>query len=236
MRENELITLLDDVDTRDFKMYQRERVIVPTPEQDIDEIEIKGRDGSLTKIHNYKNILLPISFYYYEKGKSFKKAFRKFKASFMRAEKLIINDDNDHYYKIKSLEIEEAINDRFDIGEFIINFTLDPFQYEVDNEQITITSSTTITNDGYDCLPIIEVTSTGSGRIFINDNEITLRNINGKIVIDSEQKNAYRPGNPPLPANNRMEGDFPVIKNGDNRVRFNGDISKLEITLNKRWR
>lgn len=236
LRNWDLITKLDGIDIREYDMYQRERVVIPTAEQDIQTITIKGRNGELTKKYGYKNIPFSMSFIYFEKGESFKKAFRRFKAKFMDSQTLIVNGDDEVFYKIKSMNIEDAINDRDDIGEFTINFTLDPFQYEISNEPIAINDRTIIKNDGYETLPIITAQVAGTGRIYINDQEIVIRNINGTITIDSEMMNAYRDYNGVITnLNNHMVGDFPILEHGDNVIEFDGDIERLEMIANRRW-
>lgn len=238
MREWNLITKLDGIDIREHKIYQRERVVVPTAEKNVEHPPIKGRDESLTKKYGYKDIPFSMDFFYFEKGESFKKDFRKFKAKFLDAKTLIVNGDEEAFYKIKSMKIENAINDRDDIGEFTINFILDPFMYELDNEPITVTSRTLIKNDGHKALPIITAQVSGTGRIFINDQEITIQNVNGTITIDSEMKNAYRKSPTGLIAENmnkHMIGHFPVLQHGENVVEFDGDIERLEIIPNRRW-
>lgn len=224
---------LDGINTREFKVRPRVRIDVPTPEEDIRYIDIRGRDGELTKRYGYKNISLSIEFYIYEEL-NFKDVFRKAKQKFINATTLRLVDD-DVYYKIKSISFDNAVNPINKIGEFTIQFTLDPFQYEIENNPIILTSSKTIQNDGYKCLPIITATVAGTGNIYIGDQQITVKDVNGTITIDSEMKNAYRKGSPPQNMNKHMIGKFPVFENGDNAVSFDGDISKLEIVMNRRW-
>lgn len=235
MNKDSYVTKINGVDTRVYDIYQRERIDIPSPEQDVELIEIRGRHGALTKKNGFKDITLPVEFIFYEKGKSFKKAFNSFKLLVMNAKKLTVNNEEDLYYKVKFVEIEDAINVRGDVGEFTVNFTLDPFQYETVDSSQTITSRTTINNEGYESQPIITAHMSGTGKIYINDQEITIQNINGTIIIDSELMNAYRNNNGINEnLNHHMIGDFPILKHGENVIDFDGDITKLEI--NPRWR
>lgn len=234
IRKWHLITKLDDVDTREFDVYQRERVIVPTPIQDTEHIEIKGRHSSLTKKLGFKDVELPIDFYFYE-NTSFKKAYRIAKMQFFNAKTLKFSDDDSVFYKIKSITIEDALNDVLEIGEFTVNFRLDPFQYEVADSNRTITDRTVIENEGYESEPIITAHVEGTGRIYINDQEIVIQDINGSIIIDSELMNAYRNNNGIITnLNDHMVGDFPILVHGDNVIELDGDIESLEV--NPRWR
>src|SRR5690625_1483374 len=215
------------------------RVEIPTAEQDTEHIDIRGRDGSLTKKYGYKNIEIPIQFTMFDTEQGFKPKFRRAKHHLLNAKVLIFDDDDVVYYKVKAVQIETSENIIRQFGEFTVNFTLDPFAYELNNEPITVTSQTTIENDGYTALPIITAQVSGTGKIYINDQEITIQNVNGSITIDSMMKNAYRKSPAGLIAENmnkHMIGHFPVLEHGDNGIKFEGDIEKLEVILNKRWR
>ncbi|MCM3396781.1 phage tail protein [Oceanobacillus profundus] len=234
IRQSSIATFLDNVDTREFNIYQRERVVIPTPEEDNEHIEIKGRHGSLTKKNGFKDIELPIDFYFYEKA-SFKVTFRHAKVKFFNAKTLMLNDDDSVFYKIKSVVIDNALNDVLEVGEFTVNFRLDPFQYELSDSAKTITAQRTLSNPGYESEPIITAHVAGTGKIYINNVPITIQNINGTIIIDSELMNAYGNNNGIITnLNNHMIGDFPVFKHGSNVIYFDGAISKLEV--NPRWR
>jgi len=212
------------------------RVEIPTAEQDTEHIDIRGRDGSLTKKYGYKNIEIPIQFTMFDTEQGFKPKFRRAKHHLLNAKVLIFDDDDVVYYKVKAVQIETSENIIRQFGEFTVNFTLDPFAYELNNEPITVTSQTTIENDGYTALPIITAQVSGTGKIYINDQEITIQNVNGSITIDGEMQNAYRAGSPPQNMNKHMIGRFPVLeKNSDNVIDFSGDISQLEIIPNRRW-
>lgn len=236
MNKDSYVTKINGVDTRVYDIYQRERIDIPSPEQDVEHVEIRGRHGTLTKKNGFKDILLHVEFIFYEKGKSFKKAFNSFKLLVMNAKTLTVNNEEDLYYKVKFVEIEDAINVRNDVGEFTVNFTLDPFQYEADNPTEIITSRTTINNPGYEAEPVMTAHCNGTGNIYINDQEITIQNVNGTITIDSEMQNAYRIADGYVTnLNSHMIGRFPVLEHGQNTISFDGDISKIELIKNVRW-
>lgn len=227
--------LLDGVNTKEYHIRPRTRIEIPTAEQDVEYIEIKGRDGSLTKKYGYKDIPLPINFYVFE-NKLFKQVYREAKQKTMSAKTLMLKDDDTVFYKIKSVSFSNALNPNREIGEFTVNFILDPFQYELDNPVQTIMTRINIMNPGYTSEPIITVHANGTGNLYINDQEITIKDINGTITIDSEMMNAYRRSDGLITnLNNHMIGDFPVLKHGNNIINFDGDISKIELIKNWRW-
>lgn len=225
---------INNVYTDDYGINPKGRILVPTPEQEVQHIEMKGRHGSLTKKYGFKDIILPVHFTMH--GDNFKRIFRKAKAKLLNVETLKFDDDDEIYYEIKSVQIETAENLILKFGEFTVNFRLDPFQYEVADSTQVITDRTTLTNEGYESQPIITAHVAGTGKLYINDQEITLQNINGTIIIDSELMNAYRNDNGIITnLNNHMIGDFPVFRHGDNVVDFDGDISQLDINPGWRW-
>ncbi len=225
---------INDVYTDDYGINPKGRILVPTPEQDIQHVEIKGRHGSLTKKYGYKDI--PLSVHFTMHGNNFKPIYRKAKIHLLNARNLVFDDDNEIFYKVKSVRIETAENLIQEFGEFTVLFRLAPFQYEVENQIIEVTSQRIIFNLGYKSQPIITAQVAGTGRIYINDQEIVIQNINGSIIIDSELMNAYQNNNGIITnLNNHMIGDFPILEHGNNVVEFDGDISQLEIDPRWRW-
>ena len=228
------IVYINDIDTANQGVYPIGRAPVLTPEQDIEYIEIKGRNGSLTKKYGYKDITYPLEFYISEKP-SFKQAFRTAKVFMLQANSLSFSDDPDVYYRVKSIRIDTAENLIVKYGRFTVEFTLAPFQYALNDSTKTITARTTLTNPGYESEPLITVHCSGTGKLYINNVPVTIQNINGMIIIDSELMNAYGNNNGIITnLNNHMIGDFPVFRHGSNVIDFDGGITKLEV--NPRWR
>lgn len=228
---------INGIYTDEKGIYPKGRYEVPTAEEIVEPIdEIKGRDSPLTKKYGYKNIPFPVTFYM--RADSFKTAFRKAKPFLLNAKTIQVDDDDEVFYKVKLVKINPAENTMRTFGEFEVEFTLDPYMYEINNEPITITSRTVIKNDGHKTLPIITAQVSGTGKIYINDQEITIKNVNGSITIDSMMQNAYRKSPAGVIAenmNNHMIGHFPVLQHGDNVIEFDGDIAKLEVIPNRRW-
>ena len=68
--------------------------------------------------------------------------------------------------------------------------------------------------------------------MFVNDELVEVKNINEGITIDSEMQEAYY-NNDNL--NHQMLGSFPVFEIGENKIRTEGNIDKIEILPNWRW-
>jgi len=227
------VVFINDIDTASKGIHPIDRAPVPSPEEDIEHVEIKGRHGTLTKKYAFLDISYPLEFYINE-SMPFKQAFRRAKQFLLDAKTLRFSDDEDVHYRVKSIRIDTAENVIVKYGRFTVEFTLMPFQYEA-NETRTITGRTVFNNPAYESQPYIKATCSGNGKIFVNGEEIQITGINGTIEIDCELMNAYRKTTGNITnLNNHMVGDFPVFKHGNNVVEFSGAISKLEI--NPRWR
>lgn len=225
---------IDDTSIKDLNLCLSERPAIPTPEQDIEQIDVKGRNGSLTKKYGFKDIEYKLTFEFLE-DVLFKPVFRQAKQIFFNSTKLTFDDDPGIFYKIKSVAIEDAINDIMEYGQFTATFTLDPFAYE-EAEIITISQETVLNNPGYETEPYIKCYAAGTGKIYLGNQVITIKDINGFIELDCELMNAYRIENGLITnLNEHMIGDFLLIPKGQSSVKFDGAITELEIDPRWRW-
>ena len=118
---------------------------------------------------------------------------------------------------------------------FAVNFRCSPpFWYasNVADEEIT-TSSYVLYNPG--CVnsePVITVYGSGDATLIINDTFVELEGIEGSITLNSVIQEAYQEE---TLLNEKMEGDFPVLKPGNNLISWSGDVTKLVIAPNWRY-
>ena len=84
-------------------------------------------------------------------------------------------------------------------------------------------------------LPIITVYGTGSGSVTIGMCTVTIKGIDGNMILDCEIEDAYKIVNGALSNENGNihAPDFPKLLPGENTVSFAGDITKIEIV--PRW-
>ena len=117
---------------------------------------------------------------------------------------------------------------------FAVNFRCSPpFWYVSNPDEVTITtSSAVVVNPGsVYSEPIIRIYGSGDITLIVNDTFIELEGIEDGIVLNSVIQEAYQ-GETLL--NEKMEGDFPVLKPGNNLISWSGDVSRLVIAPN--WR
>ena len=80
--------------------------------------------------------------------------------------------------------------------------------------------------------PIIQVYGSGDATLIVNDSFVELEGIEDGIILNSIIQEAYQ-GETLL--NEKMEGEFPVLKPGNNLVCWSGDITRVVIEPNWRY-
>lgn len=117
--------------------------------------------------------------------------------------------------------------------KFAVNFRCQPFWYQSNVPDITITQSTsTVTNPGTVASePIITVYGSGDITLAVGATIVELTEVNGSITIDSEILECYKGV---TGCNAQMSGDFPVLVSGNNAISWIGSVSRVVIQPN--WR
>ena len=117
---------------------------------------------------------------------------------------------------------------------FSMNFRCKPFWYENPGDPITLTrTSTVLVNPGSAYSePVIVVNAEGDVTLIINDGFIELEGIDGSITLNSEIREAYKAE---TLLNEHMDGEFPLLKPGNNLISWTGDVTSLVIQPNWRY-
>ena len=118
---------------------------------------------------------------------------------------------------------------------FAVNFRCSPpFWYVSNLDEVTITSSSAVLPNPGSVYsePIIHVYGSGDMTLIVNGSFVELEGIEDSIVLNSVIQEAYQ-GETLL--NEKMDGEFPVLKPGNNLIRWTGDISRLVIAPNWRY-
>ena len=118
---------------------------------------------------------------------------------------------------------------------FAVNFRCSPpFWYMSNPAEVTISNgSAVVVNPGsVFAEPIIHVYGSGDATLIVNDSFVELEGIEDGIILNSVIQEAYQ-GETLL--NEKMEGEFPVLKPGNNLVSWSGDITRVVIEPNWRY-
>lgn len=201
---------------------------LPKPQRRINYIQIAGRHGALTEdLGSYEDIEL------------------EFECTIMddvEHNSILVNswlDGNGELYLSwldgYKFKVKNVIFDGIDIdivGEFKVKFICEPFKY-LENELVTITkNNSTIYKYGtFESQPYLKIFATGDITLNINDRFIKFTGIEDYIELDSEMMECYKEHQN---CNNKMYGEFPILKTGENKISWTGNVNKIEIT--PRWR
>lgn len=117
---------------------------------------------------------------------------------------------------------------------FSVNFRCKPFWYEIIGEPITLTAaSNVLVNPGSAYSePVIVVNGSGDITLIINGEFIELTDIDGGITLNSEILEAYHAD---TLMNEHMDGEFPLLKPGNNLISWSGEVTSLVIQPNWRY-
>lgn len=200
-----------------------------SPKRRDEAIVISGRHGTLTATDGtFETYILQAEFILKDISK-----IDKICSHFKGEGDLIFSSNLDRKYKARvnnQVEFSRIIRS---LKRFVVEFEVQPFMYEAAPSNLTLTEPTSILNIGtFESEPIVTVYGQGDITLTINNSNIILNGVEGKITINSEILNAYKDT---LSLNNKMSGDFPVFSVGENIISWTGSVTKLEITPNWRW-
>ncbi len=117
---------------------------------------------------------------------------------------------------------------------FAVTFRCYPFWYAENVADITVSASgSMLTNPGsVYAEPVMTVYGNGDITLMVGSTIIELEDISGNIVIDSALKEAYKGG---VLQNDKMAGDFPVLKPGATAISWTGEVSRVIVQPNWRY-
>ncbi|MHC6181067.1 distal tail protein Dit [Clostridium sp. JNZ X4-2] len=120
-------------------------------------------------------------------------------------------------------------------SEFPIIFNCRPFKYAVENNIVNIIETgTTINNPGtIESEPVISIYGSGDIVFKINGQQISLKGVSEKIIVDSVIQDCYDGAGNNL--NGSMSGEFLKMKSGENIIEWGGNVTKAELLPNWRW-
>lgn len=140
-----------------------------------------------------------------------------------------------NYYRLAHIADEMSIEDVAAglIGGLEVKFTCHPYKYSYDGERtLTLTKTTSIFNaEGFTAYPYMKIYATGAVTLYINDRAHTFKEIEDYIEVDSALLNAYKGD---TLQNNKMTTTlFPKLVAGENKIRWAGNVKKIDIV--PRW-
>lgn len=217
----------------DYGIVVKELPSITIPKKRVEEVSVLGRDGILTVSDGtYDPITKKCKVYY--NGENPDEL-----TTFLRDGEVIFSNFLDRFYNmqiVSEIPIDEIFKniEYGDWYEFSITFRCQPFGYSTDNYEMIINDKNTCIYNyaTYYSKPIITVFGSGDINILIDEQQITLKDVDDYITIDSVKMRSYKELEN---QNTKKIGKFPVLKIGENNITWDGNVTKIVITPNFRW-
>jgi len=150
---------------------------------------------------------------------------------------LIFDELPDRYYNVS---IVEGVTIAYPLGDkrlikFLVPIEFEPYAMRINNPLVVAGTTLTINNIyGTKAFPYFKITGNGTFTILKNSKQILeIKNVSGYVEIDSELDAIFK-DNTSFERNS--VGKVPVLDVGANTLVFRGNITKVEIKYNWRYR
>lgn len=148
---------------------------------------------------------------------------------------IVFSNEPDKVYKAKIVsQIDYQRLIRF--KQATIPFRCQPYKYKYNEETNTFTSPFDIVNAGLEqSKPKLTITGSGTVEIAVNNTGVfsyTFPEGETQVIIDSELEDAYMGS---VLKNRNMNGEFPILQAGTNRISWTGEVKSIEIEPRSRW-
>lgn len=221
-------------DCRQYGIHVTEQPPITIPAERSTQTNVPGRPGSLTQLEGddvYDDLLLTATCFISDPSQ-----IPAIAAWLKGSGTVTFANRTGGYYKARianQIPFEKVLRGNPHCA-FSVNFRCFPFWYQEDAASITVnTSGTIVTNPGsVYAEPILTVYGSGNITLMVGTTIVELEDISGNIVLDCALKEAYL-GNALM--NDRMTGDFPVLKPGANAVSWSGTVTRVVIQPNWRY-
>lgn len=221
----------------DFGILISKRPSIPSPKRRVNTINIPGRDSNLIfDEKTYDDITLNVECSVKDKENLANK-IDDIKAWLFETGQsdLIFSFQDDRKYiaqVVNAIDFKQIYNY---FSEFPIIFNCKPFKYAIENNITNIIKTgTKISNIGtIESEPIINIYGSGDIVFKVNDQEVSIKGITEKIIVNSAIQDCYDDNGNNL--NGKMSGEFLKLKPGENIIEWSGNVTKLELLPNWRW-
>ncbi|MBE6671342.1 MAG: hypothetical protein E7593_03970 [Ruminococcaceae bacterium] len=204
---------------------------ITKPQMRTKETLIDGKDGSLIEELGYSPYDKPVSIGLY--GNFDIDEIIKF---FSGEGEVIFSNEPEKAYRAKIFaKIDYTRLLRFRKAKIL--FRTQPYKYKAFEEPTVLYAPNSgIINEGLEVSkPLITLTGSGTVELLVNGSAVfsyTFPVGENQVEIDSEKEDAYWQNEL---KNRNMNGEFPLLQPGINKIEWTGDIQSLEILPRSRW-
>lgn len=152
---------------------------------------------------------------------------------------IVFSNEADKYYNYQILE-QIDFNKLIRFKTAKVKLHVQPFKYPLQEQPITISGETTVTNEGnIYARPTLNISGSGNVEVILNGQEIFAIDLGEdatNITIDTNQMEAYNPDTTAL-MNRQVTGDYNLFKieTGNNTVSITGNVTSATISKYTRW-
>lgn len=216
---------------------------IPRLNEDIEEIELDGRNGSLTiKKGTYRNRNITISFKMLDTYFFWDTLSKIEEWLYNVKDNRLFYDRQDRCFRVKRVIVGDLAKEVDLYGEFEVTFVCEPFMTDISPISITLGNMTyemdntkILYNDGdFEVEPRILIEGNGNIEIIINDAIIQLRDVIDSVEIDTKLMQVRDSSGANFSMN--MYGDFPTLKKGANKISYIGNVKNMRIEYTNLYR
>lgn len=220
--------------SRDYGLYISGGETFNAPERDVEVIEIPGRNGNLIKDNGrFKNISVTYPAFVRMKFKEHASEARGWLLKESGYKRLEDSYNTDFYRMARfsgPLDFNTRVLNRS--GECNISFDCKPQRFlKIGDYPVAFFQAGQLYNPTfYPALPLFRVYGT-DGNLLIGNTVIQISMIDEYLDIDSDTQNAYKGT---INCNEQIYApEFPMLKEGQTGISFEGNITKVEVI--PRW-
>ena len=204
-------------------------VEIPATAMGIDDIEVSGRAGSLTRFKGWQDSEITLKL----AVRGGLEAYRKAAHALTAAHTIGFSGEPGMFRYLKHVRISSALPSLSTWIMFEAELCCQPFTYlETGLKQLTLNASGTIINPGLLASdPVITVFGTRELKLKKNDTALIVSAPSGQLTIDSPRLTAHVAGKTQTDG---ISGPFPHLSPGTNHIELGTGISRIEIQGN--WR
>lgn len=221
--------------TLGYKAYVRSDFTINHSSADLSELTIPGRDGVLmTSNHRFKSFEQEFELIFLGTNKEIKANVERFARDILaeqyRMLDIMLTSDTGFIYRGylsgEGVQIKNSVSETTSK----VTFVMQPYKYMQEGlRTITLTSGRKLTNPGtMPSKPRLIINGSGTVRI----NNLTLKNIDRGLIIDSEMQTCTNL-NETQNQFNKMYGKFIELPPGDNTITW--DNNSFTVQIIPRW-
>ena len=224
----------------DMHLYIENGVSFPSPEADVEFLEVLGRDGEVA-LNNERlkgvPFQLPVRLKLPE-DLTVEQAATKISNWLKNGigwSRLRFSGSPEYEYVAMCVDGFDVIQTLTTYGKTVISFRLKPYKMLADSPAIEISNGGVLFNpSARNSKPVLHIQ--GSGNVTIKNNGIDWIKLNGvdrRITIDSDLMAAYKDDLPQYDKVAELDPMFPLLNPGENKITWSGSVTKIEIL--PRW-